>query len=234
MRPQSFAALTLGLAVGALGLLVTARPDPPANPAPTVMEAHQRITAAGEGLIRITPDAAWVVFGSSSHGAFAEQAKALHAERLKEIRARLTAAGVDQADIEPPRLTLTTDKIWVGAVQSERYTMFSELQLVVRDLRQLDAVLSAALDGGADEVLQITYTVSEPEPFRQAAVRAAVEHARQRAEAVAAAAGVRLGRLISTDVQVTDSAGDPHLMTPNAARPAELWVRATVTAVYEE
>ncbi len=71
------------------------------------------------------------------------------------------------------------------------------LRIVLERLDRLDQVLAALAEAGADGVPFVSYEVTrDAEPRRQAAERA-VAQARTEAEAIARAAGGRLGELIS-------------------------------------
>lgn len=78
-----------------------------------------------------------------------------------------------------------------------RFVVNNMAQATVRDLDRLGEVLQAATEHGANEVWGISFDIDEPEPLRKKARQLAMQDARAKAEALAALAGVTLGRPVS-------------------------------------
>jgi uncharacterized protein YggE len=71
------------------------------------------------------------------------------------------------------------------------------LTLRLCDLTQLGVLLDGSITDGANTLSGISFEVSNPRPMLDEASKAAVEDAKVRAELLAAAAGERLGGVIS-------------------------------------
>jgi uncharacterized protein YggE len=109
----------------------------------------------------------------------------------------------------------------------------------IRDLGRAGAVLDAASQAGANEVNGPMLTRGDREELEAKALEDAVGNARQRAEALADAAGVGLGRV--TAIVEGFSGGPEPLMAPRASadvassapiRPGTEEIQATVTVTF--
>jgi uncharacterized protein YggE len=114
------------------------------------------------------------------------------------------------------------------------------LRVVVEPPDRLDEVVAAVLGAGAESVINVTFDPDERPEARREAARIALARARTEAEALADAAGMRLGRL----AQIFSM---PDYMRQNLAStiirgsigqgvpltPSDLTVRVTVQAVWE-
>jgi uncharacterized protein YggE len=77
------------------------------------------------------------------------------------------------------------------------YRVSSHLQVIIRDLDKAGDVLEAALHVGANDVGSLNFYLEDDLHLRRKALQLAVEDALAKAEAIAAAAGKTLGRIVS-------------------------------------
>ncbi len=75
--------------------------------------------------------------------------------------------------------------------------------ITVRDLTKLGEILSTVVGKGANNIYGITFDVAERTKSLEEARKAAIADARLQAEELAAAAGVKLGQVISISVSNT-------------------------------
>lgn len=91
----------------------------------------------------------------------------------------------------------------------EGYNVSRNLTITMDRLDIHERVLSALVEAGIDQIGSVSFTIAEPEARADALRVKAVQNARTRAEALAKAAGARLGRVMSI---ATDGASS--LMPP--------------------
>src|SRR5437667_27280 len=77
------------------------------------------------------------------------------------------------------------------------YHASNTAQITVRKLDQLSAVLQAAVDAGANNIYGVSMSLSDSSALANDARAKAIADARSKADALAKAAGVKLGRIIS-------------------------------------
>lgn len=225
MKPQHFAALVGFLLVTAAVLLFAGRPETP-DTASNV--PPREVTVTGEGEVRVKPDTVLITFGYVTHRASAAEAEALTLASSRQIADALAQAGADPARTEISHLTLTTDTYqdFTGTTRISGFRASVTVQAVSGNPAKVSDLLTAGLSAGATSVEGVTYTLENPEPSRQAAMRAALENARQRAAAMVKAEGEGLGALQSMEVLTED--GPPA----GASSPGSLTFRARVKALF--
>jgi uncharacterized protein YggE len=122
-----------------------------------------------------------------------------------------------------------------GTRQPKEYNASSSLSVELTNLEQLGVVVDAALSAGANEVSDIRFLPKDADAARAQALDLAFGQARRDAEALAKAAGGRLGPLMSmsTDRGVTTlySTVTAGRGAPNTTIPApDVRVSASVQA----
>lgn len=158
------------------------------------------ITVTGEGTVTTTPDLATVSLGVTTQGDTAAAAMEANSAALRAVLERVKAAGVEDRDIQTSTLNLNPN--WSNSDGSsmpviQGYVATNVLQIRVRMLPKLGAVLDAAITDGANTLNGVSFGLAEPEPALDEARKAAVAAARARAELLTGAAGVGLGRIVS-------------------------------------
>ena len=195
------------------------------------------ISVTGTGTVQAVPDMATLSIGVTTQGATAAEAMAANSARLEQVMRQLSLAGIQAADIQTSNLSLNPD--WGSSSSGQAAAGFiatNTLTIRVRALDDLGAVLDAAVAEGANTLYGLTFGLADPGPALDAARKDAVQAARVRAELLAEAAGVELGRIVR--IAEGGSGTDPQPMyraeaasVPIAA--GELGLTADVTITFE-
>lgn len=174
------------------------------------------ITVSGLGEVRTEPDIAIVNIGIEASGATVQEARGTGADAASKLIASVKANGVEDKDIvttsvniypqyfysqnEPPRIT--------------GYIANNQLAVTVRDLDKAGKVIDdgVAAAGDAARLQGISFGIDDPKPFLKEAREKAIADAKSRAETYAAAAGVKVGAVLS----ISESSGStgPILRAP--------------------
>jgi len=116
------------------------------------------------------------------------------------------------ADVAASQTTLA--EAYSGEYQKRTkigYTGTVEFHVIVRDLTRLEPLLAAVVDAGADHIASVRARSSRLRELRAQARERAVRSARAKAEALAAAAGARLGAVLHLeDVNPDDLSRRSH------------------------
>lgn len=160
------------------------------------------ITVTGEATVQATPDMATISLGVTTVGETGAEAMAANSEALAKVIDLLKAAGIEDKDLQTQNLSLnpnwsSTGLSSSGAPTITGYTAANILSVRVRDLAKLGGVLDAAVGDGANTLNGLSFDLSQPRPAQDEARKAAAQDARARAELLATAAGVKLGRVLS-------------------------------------
>jgi uncharacterized protein len=176
-------------------------------------EPREGITVTGVGRVETTPNEALFSLGVSTDGATARAALAANSEAMRRVLAALDAAGIDDKDVRTETVSVGPD---YDGQSSSGYTARNSVSVRIRDLAKAAAVLDAASRAGANEVYGPTLTRSDREQLEAKALEDAVANARKRAEALAEAAGVRVGS-VTAIVEGSNGTPQPWLIERAAA-----------------
>lgn len=180
------------------------------------------IAVRGVGRVSARPDAALAQVGAEARAAGLADASAEVARRMASVLERVRALGVGEPDVAT--VAYSVEPLLAprrGEDEPARilgYRALNVVQLRVRDLGTLGRVLDAAVAAGANVLRGVTFTVLDHDRLEAEARARAVSDAFERAQQLAAAAGVRLGDLLSL------TEGTPGLPV------AERFNRAALTA----
>jgi hypothetical protein len=217
---QSFR--TIGAAaIGALIVAVAAlsvRPGPVAGAPTTGTEpVLHTLTVSANGMVTVVPDVARIYLGVSLTKPTVKAARDAAAIAMTDIVAAIKALGVAEGDIRTTGLSLYTQYATGSSTKIVGYAISEQVQVTVRDLDKAGDVVDAATAKGATDVNGISFEIADPVKAQNDARAAAVAAARVSALAMASAAGVTLGSVIS----ISD-AGAPGPIYYGAASAAPL------------
>ncbi|HEX2292378.1 MAG TPA: SIMPL domain-containing protein [Gaiellaceae bacterium] len=185
---------TLRIAIAALLVLVVAalagigRPEAAESAGEA---AREGITVNGVGRVSTVPDEAEFSLGVTTEGTTARRALAANSERMRALIGALKAAGVADRDIQTRDVSVGSD--WDADGRSDDFVASNTVSVLIRDLDRAGSVLDAATRAGATNVYGPSLTRANRDDLEAKALEDALANARKRAEALAAAAGVRLG-----------------------------------------
>jgi len=201
--------LSLLLLPGALPAQVLS-PEPP-----------RTLTVSAQGMVERAPDQAVLVLAVESESGNARDAARANATKMDKVLAAVRKAGIPSDKIrtvgydlqpqyaqqqrgdEPPRIA--------------GYRAVNRLQVTIDALDRVGPALDAAVEAGANRAENLYFQIKDATAARLEALQQATAKARREAEAVASAAGERLGVIQSLS---TDS------YSPPPPRPVEMFARA--------
>jgi uncharacterized protein len=163
-------------------------------------EDARRITVTGEGRVETAPDMATVTLGVTSEAQGAREAIDENSRAMVAVLERLRGAGIEERDLQTADFTVSPRFDYSrsdGAGEITGFVAQNTVSVRVRDLDRLGEILDAVARDGANSFQNLSFGLQNPEPSEDEAREAAVAEARRKAELYAAAAGVRLGALMT-------------------------------------
>jgi len=229
--------LAVVVAVAALGVGVAAFAGVLGPDAATGTDSQPAgITVNGTGTVRATPDEADFSFGVETQADTADAAIAANNETMQRVIDAIKAAGIPAADIQTeqvsvsPRYSDNGQKI-VG------YTASNTVDVKIRDLSKVSAVVTAATSAGANQVYGPSLSISQQSALYQQALVKALDDAHAKAVVLAKAAGVGLGRVTSivegatvTPLPAATGAAETGKSVP--IEPGQQEIQATISVTY--
>ena len=209
---------TIRIAVAALLVLAVAalagigRPEAAGGASENQREG---ITVTGVGHVDSVPDEAEFSLGITTNGGTAREALAANSDRMRRLIAALRAAGVAERDIKTQNVSIGPN--YDGEPGPDGFSANNTVSVQIREIDRAGAVLEAASKAGANNVYGPSLTRENREALESQALERAVENARKRAEALARAADVRLGR-VTAIVEAVDRGGYELYSAARAAK----------------
>lgn len=200
------------------------------QPSGTIPEGA--VTVSGVGSVRAAPDRARISFGVETRGETARAALAANAAEMRQVLEALRRVGVRE---------LSTDAVAVSPRTTDGTTItgFVATNTVGGTVAvdRAGAAIDAAVAAGANQVYGPSLSVGDAERLYRDALKLAVADARERAEVLAAAAGLELGRATavveggaSVPLPLAEAKAAADASTP--IEPGTQEITATVTVTY--
>lgn len=207
---------------------------------------QKTIRVQGNGSVSQVPDRIRLVFSITRNDKdFARSVENCNAA-IEEIRSAARGCGIDPDGLKSVHFNVSeTTESSFGLRQ---HRLFHARHQVAIDL-PIDQTLAgrflaAVLRGGALPEVDVEFRVSDPEDLKQRVLADAVGNARRRAETIAGASGVALGRIESIEygygeVKISSRRGHMVVEGPVASGPAlefvpeEIRAEDTVTITWE-
>ncbi|HLC89792.1 MAG TPA: SIMPL domain-containing protein [Patescibacteria group bacterium] len=156
------------------------------------------ITIDGEGKVTAIPDIAQISLGIQTDKSTVAQAQQENTDKMNKIIDELKKMGIEAKDIKTTNYSIYPRYDWTSGTQILRgYAVSQNVTVKIRDLEKVGAIVDRAGNLGANEVGGLNFTIDEPEKLRQDAREIALGNAKEKAEALAKVAGVKLGKLVS-------------------------------------
>lgn len=172
-------------------------------------EPSPRILVNGQGSAEIAPDMAVLQLTVTREADTAREALDANSAAMAQVIKALRAEGVAERDLQTNNFSIQPKYVYPpqkpqGENQTPRivgYTVRNGLAVRVRDLSKLGAVMDQAVTLGVNEGGNILFSNDDPSAAIEQARSAAVKDAMARAKTLAAAAGVKLGRVLEISEQ---------------------------------
>ena len=159
--------------------------------------ANREITVTGHGKVTAAPTIAQVTLGvTTGPQASAQAAMELLSRRFTSVLEAVKAEGVEEDDIKTTNLSVNPVYDFREGQQTIRgYEASESIEVKVRDLDKVGAVVSRATQEGVNQAGGIQFVIDDPEDLQREAETKAIEDARKNAEALADKLEVGLGRV---------------------------------------
>ncbi len=201
-------------------LLVTALSAP-------ALAAEATVSINGRGEVTAAPDTAFVNSGVTTQGTTAREALDANNQAMTELLETLKAAGIEARDIQTSGFSVNPNYVYTDARDANGYTLppkivgyqvMNTVNVRVRDLANLGAVLDKAVTVGANTISGVTFSVADPSELYNDARKAAFADAKAKAELYADIADEELGGIRSiSESQGFGQPPQPYMMRSVAA-----------------
>jgi uncharacterized protein len=191
------------LAFGLPGLGVKAAPaievTPQANGAGAEMvcDTGRTIQVSGTAVVNVAPDRVLIQLGVQSNGATTQKVEAANSAAIDKIMRALKAQGIAEKDIVTDWYVIEPIYENYDALHIKGYRISNVVAVTLRDIRKVNKVIVAALNAGANQVINVEFYLSDLRKYRDQAREMAVKAAGEKAQDLASAAGAETGCVMS-------------------------------------
>ena len=208
-----------------------------------VMAEGAVLTVRGTGVVSLEADTATITLGVREMAKDVATAQSAVNEKMASVVDKLTEMGIAMSDIHTSSISIYPEYNYEEANNPViGYTAENTISARTGDTENVGRYIDAAFDAGANTFSDISFSASDSKQENNEALALAIQHACSKAEAMAEAAGGKLGALISiseADYSYADNgayyakeaAADTGAGTAVYASPLE--VSATVTMQFE-
>ena len=172
------------------------------------------IRATGEATVSAKPDRAKLDIGVVTEAANAQNAAAQNATQTESMVAALRRSLGQAAEIRTSGYSLTPNFHYPkdgGQPTLSGYTASNTVEIVTNDLANVGKVIDAGTQAGANNVRGLEFQLKDEALVRAQALSEASRKARAAAEAMAAALGLKVVRVLSAE-----EGGQPQVIRPMA------------------
>jgi len=225
--------------VAILAILALAIPAGAQVPA----EGRNQVITFGQAQVEVTPDQAVVNIGVHTQRPTASETWAETNRVANQILARLQQLGLRREQLRTSGVQLFPFVARVDADSLARPTSYRgtyTVMVTLDDLSLIGRVLDVSVEAGANTVSGISFGLKDASQARREALARAVREAREKAEAIAQAAGLQLrgiqrilesGVMVQPPPFVRGQVGTPTPM-PTQIEPGIVTVTAQVTVIF--
>lgn len=153
------------------------------------------------------PDMAVVNVSVVKEGKSAQAVQTELNKSNNSVLAAMKKIGVKEENIKTLSFSINPKYIYnseTGQQKIDGYMANSTLEVKTDDFDKINQVIDSALASGANEVGNLNFTVEDRQKYSAEARSKAIASAKKKAEAIAAEAGLSLGRLVDVKVDEND------------------------------
>ncbi|WP_443750734.1 SIMPL domain-containing protein [Asticcacaulis solisilvae] len=175
---------------------------------PMMMPTTLSLSATGQ--VSATPDMATIGFAVVTQGKTASDAMKANNARMNAVLAALKTAGIAAKDIRTSSLNLNPQYVYNNnqPPQLTGYEARDQITVRVNDLNQTGPVIDAVIKAGINQIDQINFGLKNDDAVLDQARQQAVATLQQRAQLYAAAAGLKVKRILNIEE------GSPNVVRP--------------------
>lgn len=189
-------------------------------------ERPRTVAVSGQGEVQAEPDKATVTLGVEARRPKMEDARAQVTRTVEAVLKLTRDLKIDPKHVRTTRISMQPEYNWEAGARERNligYYVARQVEIDLRDLEKLGQLLERATDLGVNQMGDPQLDSSKRRELEREALAKAVEDARLNADAVAKAAGARLGpaRMISANSGVVAPPMPMRVKTMAAAEAAD-------------
>ena len=201
-----------------------------------VTQKQDLFTVTGEGKGTVVPDTAIVDLGVTANLPTVKAAQSQANTVINKITDELKKLGITDKDVRTSNYSVYPQYDYQQGNRITGYQVSANLTVTVREIDKVNQVVDVATANGANTIggIQLTVDEKKQKELLQQARELAVKEAKEKANSLAEAAGITLGKVVN--VVEASPEGFPRPMmakTDTQIQPGSTDITSSVTLYYE-
>jgi uncharacterized protein YggE len=162
-----------------------------------VCDTGRSIQVNGTAIVNVTPDRVLIQLGVQSNGSTTQKVEAANSSTINKVLRALKAQGIDEKDIVTDWYVIEPVYENYDSLYIKGYRINNMVAVTLRDISKANRVIIAALNAGANQVINVEFYLSDLRKYRDQARELAMKAAQEKAGDLASAAGAQTGCVMS-------------------------------------
>ena len=196
-----------------------------------IQKSENTITVSDTGTVYTKPDLALATASVVTEKKTVAEALQENTKKMNAVIDFVKGQGVEEKDLKTVNFNISPRYEWYEANElypSGRrvlvgYEVSQSLQIKIRDMEKIGAIIQGATDEGANEIGDLQFTIDEEDVLKAQARAEAISKAKAKAEELAKQLGVKLIRISN----FSESGTVPYYFALEKAVPSEMGGSAT-------
>jgi len=190
--------------------------------AQNIINKDRTISFSAEGKVVAKPDVALLTASVITQDADANKVQSDNNAKMTAVVDFLKTNGIKEEDIQTSAYSLNPQYDYNWCHKSSKdytpcppkiisYTLTQTISIKIRDFTKINTVVGGLTNAGANEISNITFTIDDPENYKNEARIQALNKIKERAQLLSKATNIKIGRILS----VTESGYTPRSYETN-------------------
>jgi uncharacterized protein YggE len=158
-----------------------------------VCNTGRSIQVSGTAVVNVTPDRVLIQLGVQSNGATPQKVETANSTTINRVIQALIAQGIEEKDIVTDWYVIEPIYEDHSSLYIKGYRINNIVAITLRDISKVNKVIIAALNAGANQVVNVEFYLSNLRKYRDQAREMAMKAAQEKAQDLASAAGAETG-----------------------------------------
>ena len=158
-----------------------------------VCNTGRSIQVSGTAVVNVTPDRVLIQLGVQSNGTTPQKVESANSTTINRVILALKAQGIEEKDIVTDWYVIEPIYEDYGSLYIKGYRINNIVAITLRDISKVNKVIIAALNAGANQVVNVEFYLSNLRKYRDQAREMAMKAAQEKAQDLAFAAGAETG-----------------------------------------
>ena len=158
-----------------------------------ICDTGRSIQVSGTAVVNVTPDRVLIQLGVQSNATTPQKVENANSTTINRVIRALKAQGIEEKDIVTDWYVIDPIYEDYDSLYIKGYRINNIVAITLRDISKVNKVIIAALNAGANQVVNVEFYLSNLRKYRDQAREMAMKAAQEKAQDLASAAGAETG-----------------------------------------